>query len=287
MTAAVNAAWLGVMASSTDDPSPRPLDLRKVRPSAGSHLPGYGLTPGAALERARVVKAVTDAPQIRQRPTVVVTVAAIVALGAFAWWAVLLYGVLTEDAPADALFWVALATGMVALFGAAWAWELYDLRKGFVVFVTLLLTVLVLVFVIIIAVAAVRGDDIDFDVGKLLGLSGGDGNQPGLADLRGDHGGGAASAPGATGLLPTASELRMGDLGAQGVQVATGKLEDWVAGEGVLASGRDAAAVPHPDEEVRRSSEDAPRADPALTQDSADHPEGRTQPWGWPPGSTT
>ena len=79
-----------------------PLDLRRMPSSLGGALPGYGLTPKSARERAAVVRAVTDDQQIRQRPMPVVLVTAVIALvglGVFGWQ---LYALLSADPGAGA-----------------------------------------------------------------------------------------------------------------------------------------------------------------------------------------
>lgn len=149
----------------------QPVDVRQVRPALERNLHGYGLTPSAARERAAVVKAVTAAPQIRQRPMPVVVAAALVALGALAVWAWRLYAVWFEEQAVDGVFWIALAVSMAALFMCAWAWELYDVRRALVVSVALVATAFVAVIVIVLAVAVAKGKDVDFDLpdfGKLL-----------------------------------------------------------------------------------------------------------------------
>lgn len=153
-----------------------PLDLRSIRPPVGRQLAGYGLTPASARERARVVKAVTDTPRIRQRPMPVVIGAALLAVGGFAVWAFLLYGVLVDGAPADLAFWAVLAFAASWLYVATWAWELYDVGKGFVAFLIVLGSVLVALFVIVVAVAGAKGESIDIDLDRLIGKgSSGDG----------------------------------------------------------------------------------------------------------------
>lgn len=148
-----------------------PVDVRQVRPALERNLRGYGLTPSAARERAAVVKAVTADPHIRQRPMPVVVAAALVALGALAVWGWRLYAAWFEEQAVDAVFWIALAVSMAALFVCAWAWELYDLRRALVVSVALIGSAFVAVVVIVVAVAIAKGEDVDLDLpdfGKLL-----------------------------------------------------------------------------------------------------------------------
>jgi hypothetical protein len=116
-----------------------------------------------------VVKAVTDDSRVRERPLPVVVGAALVSLGGFAVWAWLLYGVLVDGEPADLAFWAVLAFAASWLYVATWAWELYDVGKGFVAFALVLASILVVLVVIVAAVAAVKGESIDFDLDSLTG----------------------------------------------------------------------------------------------------------------------
>jgi hypothetical protein len=159
-----------------------PVDLRKTATPLGAELPGYGLTPRSAKERAAVVRAVTKDEQIRQRPMPVVAITASVALVGLVVFGWQLYSFLTADpgageppaAPSTAL-WIGLVTFLVASAICSWAWQLYDVKKAIVMWLAIAALSVVAVVVIAVVLAALKGDgdglDIDLDelIGKITG----------------------------------------------------------------------------------------------------------------------
>lgn len=148
------------------------VDLRKATTPLGAELPGYGLTPRAARERAAVVRAVTKDQHIRQRPMPVVVASALVALGGLLVFGWQLYLLLTADpgageppATPSALLWIGLAVFLVASAVCSWAWQLYDVKKAIVMWLAIAVLSIVAVVVIAILLAALKGDGDDVDLG--------------------------------------------------------------------------------------------------------------------------
>jgi len=152
------------------------LDLRHTDRSLGSVVPGYGLTPSGARERAAVVRAVTNDTHIRQRPMPVVIVTAVVALVALVVWGWQLYAAISENAPLTLLFWGGLLTFLASAAVCSWAWQLYDVQKAIVMWFAIAVLGLAAVLVIAVVLVALKGDgdrDLDFDLDGLLKKIGG------------------------------------------------------------------------------------------------------------------
>lgn len=149
-----------------------PVDLRRTVTPLGAELPGYGLTPRSAKERAAVVRAVTNDTQIRQRPMPVVLASGLVALIGLIVFGWQLYSFLTADqgagmpAPSPSLLlWIGLGTFLIASAVCSWAWQLYDVKKAIVMWLAIAVLSLVAVVVIAILLAALKGDGDDVDLG--------------------------------------------------------------------------------------------------------------------------
>jgi hypothetical protein len=154
------------MADPIARPLAPPIDLRRAREPLGAVLPGLGLTPAAARQRAAVVRAVTEDSHIRQRPMPVVIVTGVVALIALVIWAWQLYVTFTDETPLSPLFWAALATFLVASAICSWAWQLYDVRKAIVMWLAIVVLTVAAAIVIAVVLAAFKGDsDADMDLG--------------------------------------------------------------------------------------------------------------------------
>ncbi|MFN8623058.1 MAG: zinc ribbon domain-containing protein [Chloroflexota bacterium] len=148
-----------------DAAPPGPVDLRRVRKPLSELVPGYGLTPSSARERAAVVKAVTDDTRIRQRPMPVVVATAVITLIALAVWGWQLYVAITENGPLTLVFWAALATFLVAGFVCSWAWQLYDVQKAIVMWFAIAVLGIAAALIIVLVLVAVKGDgDVDLDL---------------------------------------------------------------------------------------------------------------------------
>lgn len=147
------------------------IDLRHTPQRLGTTVPGYGLTPASARERAAVVRAVTHDPRIRQRPMPVVIVTGLIALVALAVWGWQLYTSITEDLPLSPWFWGGLATFLAAAAVCSWAWQLYDVQKAIVMWLAIVVLGLAAALIIVFVLVALKGDgdlDLDLDLDGLL-----------------------------------------------------------------------------------------------------------------------
>jgi hypothetical protein len=176
------------MADPIARPLAPPVDLLRAREPLGAVLPGLGLTPAAARQRAAVVRAVTEDSHIRQRPMPVVIVTGVVALIALAIWAWQLYVTLSDETPLTPLFWAALATFLVASAICSWAWQLYDVRKAIVMWLAIVVLTVAAAIIIAVVLAAFKGDsdadmDLGFDLDSLVhAITGEQGRDTGFVD---------------------------------------------------------------------------------------------------------
>ena len=166
-----------------DDHPAVPVDLRHTPRSLGSAVSGYGLTPSSVRERAAVVRAVTQDAHIRQRPMPVVIATGLVTLVALGIWGWQLYLTITQEQPLSLLFWGALATSLAASAVCSWAWQLYDVRKAFLMWIAIVFLGIAAVLIIVLVLVALKGegDDLDIDLGGLMDRITGSGDGPSIA----------------------------------------------------------------------------------------------------------
>lgn len=212
-------------------PGSAPVDLRRTTTSLGAELPGYGLTPRSAKERAAVVRAVTKDTQIRQRPMPVVLASGLVALIGLIVFGWQLYSFLTADQGAglpepapSLLLWVGLVTFLIASAVCSWAWQLYDVKKAIVMWLAIAALSVIAVVVIAVVLAALKGDGdgLDIDLDELIGkITGGSARAADTAVKR-------VAIPVALDTLDAAANGAWNDVswGGEGADAATGATEE-------------------------------------------------------------